>query len=107
MREGAVANKTPKNAPVKPTLQDLRAQLACKIAVLLHSPGERDTAFSGLTLYCHTVPSPCYFTSVEPSLSVFVQGKKRINIGTEEYLCDESSFLISCIDGPIQSQITE
>jgi AraC-like DNA-binding protein len=106
-RESAVANNVQRGTPAKRTLSELRAQLACKIAALVRSPGECDTAVSGLTLFRHTVPSPCFFTSVEPSLSVFVQGKKRINIGTEEYLCNESSFLISCIDGPIQSQITE
>src|SRR5205823_8002825 len=44
---------------------------------------------------------------VEPSLSIFVQGKKRINIGGAEFLCNESSFLVSCIDVPVQSQIIE
>src|SRR6185312_12156613 len=38
---------------------------------------------------------------------VFVQGKKRINIGGVEYICDESSFLVASIDAPVQSQIVE
>jgi hypothetical protein len=45
--------------------------------------------------------------SVEPSVSIFVQGKKRINIGGVVYLCDESSFLVASIDVPVQSQIIE
>ena len=43
----------------------------------------------------------------EPSLSIFVQGRKLINLGGTEYLCDRKSFLVSSIDVPIQSQILE
>src|SRR5258705_1633332 len=52
-------------------------------------------------------PTPCYRASYEPSLSIFVQGRKRINLGGTEYLCDGSSFLLSSIDVPAQSQIVE
>jgi AraC-like DNA-binding protein len=38
---------------------------------------------------------------------VFAQGRKRINLGGTEYLCDGSSFLVSSIDIPVQSQIVE
>lgn len=43
----------------------------------------------------------------EPSLSIFVQGRKLINFGGTEYLCDGSSFLVSSIEVPIQSQILD
>jgi AraC-like DNA-binding protein len=36
-----------------------------------------------------------------------VQGRKRIILGGTEYLCDGSSFLVSSIDVPAQSQIIE
>jgi AraC-like DNA-binding protein len=36
-----------------------------------------------------------------------VQGRKRIILGGTEYLCDGSSFLLSSIDVPAQSQIIE
>src|SRR5258705_7009563 len=52
-------------------------------------------------------PTPCYRASYEPSLSIFVQGRKRINLGGTEYLCDGSSFLLSSIDVPAESQIVE
>lgn len=43
----------------------------------------------------------------EPSLSVFAQGRKRIDLGGTSYLCDGSSFLLTSIDVPVQSQIIE
>jgi AraC-like DNA-binding protein len=36
-----------------------------------------------------------------------VQGRKRIILGSTEYVCDGSSFLLSSIDVPAQSQIIE
>jgi AraC-like DNA-binding protein len=36
-----------------------------------------------------------------------VQGRKRVNLGGTIYLCDGSSFLLSSIDVPAESQIVE
>jgi hypothetical protein len=43
----------------------------------------------------------------EPSLNVFAQGRKRIKLGGTAYLCDASSFALSSIDVPVESQIVE
>jgi len=91
----------------KPTLAEMRKDLAEKITAHTPSHGENATAVQGLSLFRHTTCTPCYLASVEPSVSVFVQGRKRINIGGVEYLCDESSFLVASIDAPVQSQIIE
>jgi AraC-like DNA-binding protein len=85
----------------------LRKELAGKIAVHAQSPGEHATAVPGMVLYRRTTPTACYRATYEPSLTVFVQGRKRIHLGGTEYLCDESSFLLSSIDVPAQSQIVE
>jgi AraC-like DNA-binding protein len=58
-------------------------------------------------LYRRTTPTACYHATYEPSLTVFAQGRKLINLGGTEYLCDSSSFLLSSIDVPVQSQIIE
>ena len=86
---------------------DRGAALARKIAA--HSPlaGENRTAISGLALFRRTVPSACNRATYEPSLTVFAQGRKLINLGGTEYLCGPSSFLLSSIDVPVQSQIVE
>jgi len=62
---------------------------------------------SGLLLFRRTAPSACYRATYEPSFTVFAQGRKLINLGGTEYLCDGSSFLVSSIDVPVQSQIVE
>jgi AraC-like DNA-binding protein len=85
----------------------MRQELARQFAARTHSEGENPTAVAGLALYRHTAPSACYSATCVPSLSIFVQGRKLINLGGTEYLCDSSSFLVSSIEAPIQSQIVE
>lgn len=91
----------------KPAVIEMRHELARKIASHAPSPGEHPTAIPGLVLYRRTTPTACYRATYEPSLSVFAQGKKRINLGGTQYLCDASSFLLSSIDVPVESQILE
>jgi len=83
----------------------MRAELARKIAGHVQAPGAQATAITGLTLYRRTTPTPCYPATYEPSLTVFVQGRKRVTLGGTTYLCDESTFLLSAVDVPVVSQI--
>jgi AraC-type transcriptional regulator N-terminus len=68
---------------------------------------EHATSIPGLTLYRRTTTTPCYPGTYEPSLNVFVQGKKRVTLGGATYLCDGSTFLLSSLDLPVVSQIVE
>jgi len=86
---------------------EMRTELARKIAVQAPSVGKHSTPIDGLLLFRRTEPTACYCATYEPSLTVFAQGKKRINLGGTEYLCEPSSFLVSSIDVPVQSQILE
>ena len=86
---------------------EMRKALARGIATHTPSPGEHQTDMPGLTLFRRTAPSPCYRAAYEPSLTIFVQGRKVINLGGTQYVCDGSSFLLSSIDVPVQSQIVE
>lgn len=86
---------------------ETRRSLAQRIKALPEKPGEHLTPIPGLSLYHRTSPTPCFRASYEPGLSIFVQGRKRILLGGTEYLCDGSSFLLSSIDVPAQSQIIE
>ncbi len=86
---------------------ELRAELARKIAAHARTAGEHATPIPGLTLYRRTDTTPCYPATYEPSLNVFVQGKKRITLGATTYLCDGSTFLLSSLDLPVVSQIVQ
>ncbi|PYX08180.1 MAG: AraC family transcriptional regulator, partial [Acidobacteria bacterium] len=86
---------------------EVRTELVSRIAAHAPSVGEHSTAIAGLVLFRRTQATACYRAAVEPSLTVFVQGKKRISLGGTAYLCGPSSFFLSSIDVPIESQIVE
>jgi len=84
-----------------------RRELAQRIATITGKAGEHSTAIPEVILYHRDAPTPCYRASYEPSLSIFVQGQKHVLLGGTEYVCDSSSFLLSSIDVPAQSQIVK
>ncbi len=102
-----MARQTAKSNDMNTALREMRKQLASRIAAEAQSPGENPTPIQGLALYRRTKPTACFLATYEPSLTVFVQGRKRVNLGGHIYLCDESSFLLSSIDVPAESQIIE
>ena len=86
---------------------DVRAELVSRIVAHAPTVGEHSTAIPGLVLFRRREATACYRAAVEPSLTVFVQGKKRMSLGGTPYLCGPSSFFLSSIDVPIESQIVE
>lgn len=88
---------------------EIRAELVRKIASHTHHPsleGALDTAIPGLSLFRRSRPSSCTSATYMPSLIVFAQGRKRINVGRSVLHCDQSNFLLTSIDLPVVSQIT-
>ncbi len=102
---GQVSKRRIKSRNEDAAVVDMPAEMARKIAAHVPAAGEQATAIPGLTLYRRTSPTPCYPATYEPSLNVFVQGRKRVNLGGTTYLCDESTFLLSSVDVPVVSQI--
>jgi AraC-like DNA-binding protein len=90
-----------------PSAIEVRTELVSRIAAHAPSAGEHPTAIDGLVLFRRPQATACYRAAVEPSLTVFVQGKKRMSLGGTPYICSPSSFFLSSIDVPIESQIVE
>ncbi len=86
-------------------LAEARAELARKIASHIQHAGEKATVVPGLTLYRRTQPTPCNPVISQPSLTVFAQGRKRVNLGGRVYGCDETTFLLASVSVPVTSQI--
>lgn len=93
------------NRQQSPAVEQLRAEIRRKIAAFAPVPGPKATVIPGLTLFRRTETTPCYPGSYEPSLNIFVQGKKRVTLGGITYICDETTFLLSSVDVPVVSQI--
>ena len=83
----------------------IRTELARKIAAHADLEGDNPTEVPGLRLYRRSAPTACTSAAYEPSLVVFVQGQKRINVGKTTYLCNGSNFLLTSVDLPVVSQV--
>src|ERR1019366_749266 len=69
--------------------------------------GAQATAIPGMALSRRSFPSACASATYEPTLIVFVQGEKRINLGKTILICDETTFLLTSVDLPVVSQIVK
>jgi AraC-like DNA-binding protein len=88
-------------------IEQLRAELARKIAAHIHVEGPVATDLPGLSLSRRCAPTECYSAAYEPELIVFAQGEKRITVGGTTYLCDGSTFLLTSVDLPVLGQFTK
>lgn len=95
----------PKDGSVDQQLVNARAELARKVAARAVAEGDTSTEIAGLRLYRRSVPTACTSAAYEPSLIVFLQGRKRINVGKTVYVCDGSNFLLTSVDLPVVSQV--
>jgi AraC-like DNA-binding protein len=84
---------------------EMRTKLARKIADRAIAEGITFTEVPGLKLSRRSAPTACASAAYEPSLVVFVQGQKRINVGKTIYVCDGSNFLLTSVDLPVVSQV--
>ena len=94
-------------AQPQPELAALRSDLIRRITARVNIEGDQATEIPGLHLYRRSAPTECTSATYEPALIVFLQGKKRINLGGTVHLCDGSNFLLSTIDLPVVSQVVE
>ena len=85
--------------------EEKRAELACRIAAHVQTEGPVSIALPGLILSRRTAPSEFFCTTYEPELVVFAQGEKRITVGGTTHVCDGSTFLLTSVDLPVESQI--
>jgi AraC-like DNA-binding protein len=97
-------------SPVRSAAQsvvEMRRELAGKIADRAAAEGDTPTEIPGLRLYRRSLPTACTSAAYEPSLVIFVQGQKRIDVGKSSYVCDGSNFLLTSVDLPVVSQVIE
>jgi AraC-like DNA-binding protein len=94
-------------APATRSIQDLRAELANKIAWIIGSSERRNTAIPGLLLVRRTAPTAPCSGRYTPSVIVVAQGSKRVDLGKTTFIYDQSRFLLTAVDLPIVSQVVE
>src|SRR5215471_6062579 len=100
-------NKAREASPAPDPADELRLELARKIAFFVGAAETRITDIPGLSLHRRTSPTvPCCMT-YEPSVAVVAQGRKRVELGRNLFTYDASRFLLTSIDLPVVSRVIE
>lgn len=86
---------------------DLRAELAAKISASMGSAENRATEIPGVTLHRRTAPTAPCSAAYEPGVTVIAQGQKRVDLGKTSFTYGQSQYLLTSLDLPVVSQITE
>ena len=88
-------------------LERAHAHLLESVLRAIPADGLCETGIPGLRLYRRSEPTACASAHYEPELIFFIQGEKRIELGTRELTCDSKHFLLTSIDLPVSSQVTQ
>lgn len=75
--------------------QELKAELASKVARHIGSSEKLATAIPRLTLHRRTAPSGGCAVTFEPSVILIPQGRKQVQIGGETLTYDSSRYLLT------------
>jgi AraC-like DNA-binding protein len=86
---------------------ELRTELARKIALFTGTEETRVTEVPGLTLVKRTALTAPTCLTYEPSVAVIAQGRKRVELGATTFIYDESRYLLTSVDLPINSCVIE
>lgn len=88
-------------------VQELRSKLAQKISLQLGSTEKMTTLIPGVSLHQRKGPTgPCVVAYV-PGLIVMAQGSKRVELGSNTFIYDESRYLLTSLDLPSVSQVVD
>jgi AraC-like DNA-binding protein len=86
---------------------EIRAALAKRMIRSLGKSEDRITAIPGLAIYRRDRPTGPIFGLYEPSLTLLVQGRKRVILGQEAFACGPSRYLLTSVNVPVIGQVTE
>jgi AraC-like DNA-binding protein len=87
--------------------EELRAELARKIALFIGSSEKLVTDIPGLLLSRRTAPTAPISATYEPSLAVVAQGRKQATLGGTTFIFDPSRYLLTSLDLPVICNVFE
>jgi hypothetical protein len=87
--------------------EEIRAALAKRIIGFLGKSEDQATAIPGVSIYRRDHPTGPIFGLYEPSLTLLVQGRKRVMLGQEAFGCGPSRYLLTSLNVPVIGQVVE
>src|SRR5439155_8548831 len=88
-------------------VQELKSELAGKVARLIGSAEKLATAIPRLTLHQRTAPTAGCPVTYEPSVIVIPQGRKEVQLGSKTLVYDSSRYLLTSLDLPTIARVVE
>lgn len=85
----------------------LRAELAQRVAAFVGDGEERATTVPGLSFARVSAPTPPTSYLYDPSISMIIRGRKRVQLGDVTYVYDESRFLLTAVNLPTVTEVLE
>lgn len=85
----------------------VRADIVQRVAPLVGSDGESATPLPGLSFARLTQPTPPTSYLYEPSISMIIRGRKRVQLGGTTYVYDESRFLLTAVNLPTTTEVLQ
>ncbi len=102
-----IPNSIGKVGVVSDRLQELRKELALRIAACVGTEQKRITEVPGLTVHRRTAPTPPCSMTYEPSLILTAQGRKRVELGDKTYTYGSSHYLLASVALPVVARVVE
>jgi AraC-like DNA-binding protein len=87
--------------------EEIRTALARRIIGLIGESEDQATAIPGFAIYRRDHPTGPIFGLYEPSLTLLVQGRKRVTLGQEAFACGSSRYLLASVNVPVIGQVVE
>jgi AraC-like DNA-binding protein len=87
------------------TRENLQTALLAAIAQRAPQEGRNPSPWPGLSIFRATRPSVRFPVVYEPCLCFVAQGSKRLILGDEEYVYDQSQFLVLALPLPAEAEI--
>jgi AraC-like DNA-binding protein len=88
-------------------VNELRQELAFRIARLIGAAEKQATSIPRLTLHQRTAPTTSCPITYEPSVMVLAQGSKQVQIGNDIVTYDASHYLLVSVDLPTVTRVSE
>jgi AraC-like DNA-binding protein len=100
-------NPSKSATPSPDRAEELRKELARRIAFFIGSRERLITDVPGLLLSRRTAPTAPASATYEPSLAVVAQGRKRADLAGTTFIFDESRYLLTSLDLPVICNVIE
>src|ERR1700688_4570820 len=87
--------------------EEIRSDLVKRILSFVGNNEDQATAIPGFAIYRRDHPTGPIFGLYEPSLTLLVQGSKRVMLGQETFACGPSRYLLTSVNVPVIGQVVE